>query len=158
MPHPSIGSFSPRCRAACAAGVTAAQDAKFPSRAVTFVVPFPPGGTADVAAADRRREAARALGPAGHHREPARRGAATSAAAACRPRAAGRLHLLLARPPARWPSTTTCQKKLPLRALAKFVPIIAAGAGRPPCCRAADISGEHAAGIDRAMPRPIRAS
>ena len=28
-------------------GVAAAQDAKFPTRAVTFVVPFPPGGSAD---------------------------------------------------------------------------------------------------------------
>src|SRR6266849_5959405 len=27
--------------------IAAAQDAKFPSRAVTFVVPFPPGGSAD---------------------------------------------------------------------------------------------------------------
>src|SRR6188474_3189657 len=28
-------------------GVAAAQDAKFPTRAVTLVVPFPPGGSAD---------------------------------------------------------------------------------------------------------------
>src|SRR3954462_3199907 len=28
-------------------GVAMAQDAKFPARAVTFVVPFPPGGSAD---------------------------------------------------------------------------------------------------------------
>ncbi len=28
-------------------GIAAAQDAKFPARAVTFVVPFPPGGSAD---------------------------------------------------------------------------------------------------------------
>ena len=44
----SIGSFSPLLVALLAPfGVAAAQDAKFPSRAVTFVVPFPPGGSAD---------------------------------------------------------------------------------------------------------------
>ena len=46
---PIRSARSRRCLSRCLRplGVAAAQDAKFPSRAVTFVVPFPPGGSAD---------------------------------------------------------------------------------------------------------------
>jgi tripartite-type tricarboxylate transporter receptor subunit TctC len=54
-------------------GAATAQDAKFPSRAVTLLVPFPPGGSADALPRIVAEEIARALGPAGNHREPPRR-------------------------------------------------------------------------------------
>ena len=49
MQHPQIHRLVLATLVALLAplGVAAAQDAKFPSRAVTLVVPFPPGGSAD---------------------------------------------------------------------------------------------------------------
>jgi tripartite-type tricarboxylate transporter receptor subunit TctC len=47
MPYPRRLVLTAAIALLAPAGITAAQDAKFPSRAVTLVVPFPPGGSAD---------------------------------------------------------------------------------------------------------------
>jgi tripartite-type tricarboxylate transporter receptor subunit TctC len=47
MPYPRRLVLAAAIALLAPAGITAAQDAKFPSRAVTLVVPFPPGGSAD---------------------------------------------------------------------------------------------------------------
>jgi tripartite-type tricarboxylate transporter receptor subunit TctC len=47
MPYPRRLVLAAAIALLAPADMTAAQDAKFPSRAVTLVVPFPPGGSAD---------------------------------------------------------------------------------------------------------------
>ena len=58
--------------ALCLAGAAFAQD-RFPEKPVRFIVPFPPGGGTDALARDPGGEARRAVGPAGHRRQPRRR-------------------------------------------------------------------------------------
>ena len=136
-------------------GVAAAQDAKFPSRAVTFVVPFPPGGSADALpriVAEKLRE--RWGQPVIIENRP---GAAGSTGSGSVFRSAPDGYTLLATPAGPLAINGLVQKTLPYDA-GGVRPGRAAGAVADRADGAAEFSGEHRRGVHPPMPRPIPAS
>ena len=61
------------------AAATPAAAQTYPSRPVTMVVPFPPGGNTDLMARALQTELTKALEPIRHHQQQGRRGRARSA-------------------------------------------------------------------------------